>query len=306
MPTLDLSSILGNEISDTSEETFTLFSQSLPSNNLGFVDPKAPQLQLTVAGRDYTIRQSPTVLSSNRAGGTTGSVVWQASTLLAEWLAWDQNWLFRHSLTGPSSAVVELGCGVSGIVAVAMAPRVKRYICTDQEYVFKLLRANLEENAPSAPHHRSSTSKSAAQSRSMKGHVQPSIDILPLDWEKDVASDLFHTIKTPGQSSSSSSLDLVIACDCIYNESLIGPFVRTCTEICQSQSDDHGDDHGDDSHPTMCLVAQQLRSDEIFDAWLSAFSRVFRVWRIPDNLLTEDLRSDRGFAVHVGILKGMA
>lgn len=54
-------------------ETFLLYSQGMPSQNLGFVDPSAASVDVAVAQRDYTIHQSPAVLSSNRAGGTTGA-----------------------------------------------------------------------------------------------------------------------------------------------------------------------------------------------------------------------------------------
>jgi hypothetical protein len=50
-----------------------LFSQSIPSQNLGFVDSKATSIDITVGGRDLTIHQSPTILSSTRDGGTTGA-----------------------------------------------------------------------------------------------------------------------------------------------------------------------------------------------------------------------------------------
>lgn len=55
------------------KETYDLFAHSLPSHSLGFIDPKAPTLDLTIAGRDLVIHQSPGILSSNRAGGTTGA-----------------------------------------------------------------------------------------------------------------------------------------------------------------------------------------------------------------------------------------
>lgn len=55
-------------------EAFLLFSQSIPSHNeLGIIDPRASTLELSVNGRDLTVTQSPSVLSSNRAGGTTGA-----------------------------------------------------------------------------------------------------------------------------------------------------------------------------------------------------------------------------------------
>lgn len=67
----------------TQLETFLLFSQELPSQDLGFVDAKATTLELTVAGKDMTIHQSPTLLSSNRGRGTTGA---------------GKEWCHRHSL----------------------------------------------------------------------------------------------------------------------------------------------------------------------------------------------------------------
>lgn len=61
-------------------EAFLLFSQSIPSHNeLGIIDPKASTLELTVNGRDLTVTQSPSVLSSNRAGGTTGAGIYTPS-----------------------------------------------------------------------------------------------------------------------------------------------------------------------------------------------------------------------------------
>lgn len=54
-------------------ETFILYSQPIPSLDLGFIDPRAASVDLSVAGHDFTIHQSPAVLSSSRAGGTTGA-----------------------------------------------------------------------------------------------------------------------------------------------------------------------------------------------------------------------------------------
>lgn len=54
-------------------ESFLLFSQQIPSQNLGFVDPKAKILDLTITGRDVRIRQSPGLLVANRKEGTTGA-----------------------------------------------------------------------------------------------------------------------------------------------------------------------------------------------------------------------------------------
>ena len=54
-------------------ECFELFSRDIPSANLGFVDSRATTIDVTIHGNDFTIHQSPTLLSSTRAGGTTGA-----------------------------------------------------------------------------------------------------------------------------------------------------------------------------------------------------------------------------------------
>jgi hypothetical protein len=55
------------------KENFELFSQPIPSRSLGFVDSKALELDIAVAGKDFCIRQSPGLLVSNRKEGTTGA-----------------------------------------------------------------------------------------------------------------------------------------------------------------------------------------------------------------------------------------
>lgn len=55
----------------TNAETFILFSQDIPSSNLGFVDNKARTIEVEVAGRTLTLQQSPGLLNSQRTGGTS-------------------------------------------------------------------------------------------------------------------------------------------------------------------------------------------------------------------------------------------
>ena len=90
MPLEELFGALGGEIEDVEEglhelhcvsspqvheapETFLLFAQSFPHQDLGIVDPKASTIEITVGGQDMHIQQSPTLLKSNREGGTTGA-----------------------------------------------------------------------------------------------------------------------------------------------------------------------------------------------------------------------------------------
>ena len=103
-----------------------------------------------------------------------------------------------------------------------------------------------------------------------------------------------------GLEDGKRSFDAIIACDCIYNDALIPPLVQTCTDACQLRKAWIEDL---ESEPTVCIIAQQLRSPEVFENWLKAFHKVFRVWRLPDTHLTKDLASNSGFVIHVGVLR---
>jgi hypothetical protein len=50
-----------------------VFSQDIPSQSLGFIDAHASVLEISVAGHDLTIHQSPGLLKSTRKEGTTGA-----------------------------------------------------------------------------------------------------------------------------------------------------------------------------------------------------------------------------------------
>lgn len=101
-------------------------------------------------------------------------------------------------------------------------------------------------------------------------------------------------------SEFKKSFDAVIACDCIYNDALIEPLVQTCIDVCKLRGLEL---EGDGHTPTLCIVAQQLRSAEVLEGWLKSFYRAFRVWRVPDEELIDGLKSDSGFVIHVGILR---
>ncbi|KAI1434456.1 hypothetical protein GGR50DRAFT_403483 [Xylaria sp. CBS 124048] len=291
----NLFDLLGPEIEDTEEETFVLFSQNIPSQNLGFVDPHATTIDLTIGGKDYTIHQSPTIL--NRPGSTTGAVVWRITPLIASWLSSPDNLLWTTGALSCSSSILELGCGISGLVGLTLSSLVSRYVLTDQTYVARLVEKNLEDNLVSRQ-------KSTSQKRKGKLPAASSsvnLSFKTLDWELDeVTSSLTG-------SPSVTSFDAVIACDCIYNETLIKPLVQTCVDACglRSKNVDAQNDNAS-SRPAICLVAQQLRDPEIFDGWIKEFSKRFRLWRLPEEVLSKELRANTGFVVHIGILKDTA
>lgn len=260
-----------------------LFSQDVPSQNLGIIDSQSPLLDLSIGSRDLSIKQSPAVLNSARGGGTTGAVVWKVTPRFAEWLTSPGNILFEHGILSEDSTVLELGSGIAGIVPVTLAPLVQQYIATDQVYALKLLKENIEQNSAStkaAGRGKKTPKKKDSGSRS-------NLQVLALDWETD---DVESFLKT---SSAAEGVDLVIACDCIYNYALIKPFVQTCVDICTLRAG---------QRPTVCVIAQQLRQPDVFEEWLEEFSKRFTTWRLSDNVLTRPLQENSGFVVHVGIL----
>lgn len=210
--------------------------------------------------------------------------------MFAEWIA-SPNFLFAEGYLDKGSTVLELGAGVAGVVAMVLARRVARYVASDQDYVLKLLRENVVENASLAPPRTRSQSKKKKRKAAETEQVS-NIDTLELDWELDSIATL------PSQLglAEGRGVDVVLACDCVYNEALVEPLNSTCAAVCKLRTSSHG-------KPTLCIVAQQLRSHDVFEAWLGSFTRLFHVWQVPDGLLTESLRENSGFIVHVGMVR---
>lgn len=61
------------EVTDPDEETFELFTRYNNANTLGMVAQGETSVDVSIAGRDMTIQQSPGLLTSSRSGGTTGA-----------------------------------------------------------------------------------------------------------------------------------------------------------------------------------------------------------------------------------------
>lgn len=193
-------------------------------------------------------------------------------------------------------------------------PKVGRYIATDQSYIFKTLRANLEANAvtqsrtPPPPHSKKKAAK--ASSTCVTGGK---IEVLELDWETSDTTHLADVlgIRDGGEGEGKGrGVDVLIACDCIYNPTLIEPFVRTCREVCRvgggEGRGEMGDGGGGGGRKTVVVVAQQIRSFEVFEGWLAEMGKWFRVWRVPDGCFgegSEGLREGGGFVVHLGVLR---
>jgi len=250
------------------------------------LDPKAASLDLTIRGRDFTLTQSPGLLQSDREGGTTGAAVWATSVRVAQWIADPENVLFKQKVLGQTSTVLELGSGISGVVGCVLASRVERLVLTDQQYTLKLLKENVAANTP----------KNRKQARGSSSHKDASSNIViePLDWETDSIAPFLSL------NGLMTGVDLVLACDCIYNYALIEPFTQACADICRVRQQAS---ELDGLQPTVCVVAQHLRQPDVFEEWAEVFLRTFRTWRISAELLNEALGEGSGFSVHIAVLK---
>ncbi|CAG7934722.1 unnamed protein product [Penicillium nalgiovense] len=402
------------EVTDVDEESFLLFAQDIPSNNLGMLNPRAPSVEISINGNEYTVHQSPSLLSSHRVGGTTGAgkyevrtlvhrarmictssfmicprnpqrykpkhghlrrsftrvrsaqtrpegrgvessyplfclclgsrgeclivsfdsdpitvtlcfspptrVLWKITPLFAEWITNPANPLWTNAILSQTSTVAELGTGISALVALALAPSVRHYIATDQEYVRKLFRANLDANASvsvsssnSKAKGKSKGSKSSKSKPSSTARSVDNISFTTLDWETDQAASLkecmdpdeAHGQDGEEEGEEDKGFDLLLSCDCIYNEALVAPFVRTCAEICRLRPVyvAGSEESRSRRRPTVCIIAQQQRSPDVFETWLRETMREFRVWRLRDDVLGEGLKSGSGYLVHLLLVK---
>ncbi|KAI7359675.1 hypothetical protein KC320_g319 [Hortaea werneckii] len=283
----DIQITCGDKVTDAYEETFDLFSHDHTLSDLGMLDANAHEIELSVGGQDFLVAQSPGALQSGRKEGTTGAAVWQSSVRASEWLAHAENVLFTSGLLTGDSLVLELGSGISALVPCILARRVRQVVATDQQHVLKLLQQNIDKNLRTQ---QTGTRKKVAEVS------QHRVQALALDWEED---------DIPKQLSANdlgSGVDVVLACDTLYNYALIEPFVQTCVEICRSRQA-HREQSASDTRPTACVIVQQLRQAEVFEQWLETSLRHFDVWRIPNDSLSDGLREGSGFAVHICVLK---
>ncbi|KAJ5738897.1 hypothetical protein N7493_002052 [Penicillium malachiteum] len=312
---------IGEEVTDAEEESFLLFTQDIPTGNLGFIDSRAATVDVSIRDNEYTIHQSPTLLSSSRAGGTTGAGnPVENHTPLRRLDLKSQNPLWTTSFLTQDSIVTELGCGISALIPLTISPSIQHYIATDQEYVRRYFRTNLDENAnitKSKGKSKTSTgtknkskkqgsTKGASASASAVSNLTPNSNITftTLDWELDQPALLKQCIQE-SENDEDKGFDLLLSCDCIYNDALITPLVSTCADICRLRPvyTSSGEAECQGLKPTVCIVAQQQRAPEVFETWLRETLREFRVWRISDEVLGDGLKGGTGYLVHLLLVR---
>lgn len=238
------------------------------AQTLGYVDKSTDKLHLSLAnGDEVTIQQSRSSLSGQAL--STGFVCWQLARYLVDWLL-DEGCPFSGFFRTPDTKVLELGAGVSALLAAVLGPKCKKYVATDQKPLLKLMRLNFEENVVS----RRWTSRTLEWLQTGKAS-DTSIDIVELDWEKHDLHEIFDILD--------GFPDLVIATDTIYNEYLVPFFVETLAALMGPAS--------------KALVTVQLRDESIttrFVEQLAAHSLC--VYTIDDQYLSKALLV--GFVVY--------
>lgn len=251
------------------------------------INEKSTVLDIEVAGESYEIRQSLGLLTSSNTEGTTGAALWKITPIVANWLGDQNSVLWSNGILHSRAIVIELGCGISGLIGYALASRIAKCVLTDQRSILKLLDANVASNLDS-------TDSLKQKKRSAKGHrtnyngtPKPKIYTRELNWELDDESALTDVLEP------NDEIDLIVLCDCVYNDFLAEPLIRTCENLCGR--------HG--KADTVLLIAQQLRSDEVVSLFLSALSKSFDIWRLFDAYNHPELRDGSGFAIHLACLK---
>ncbi|KAK9462105.1 uncharacterized protein V1516DRAFT_623059 [Lipomyces oligophaga] len=268
------------------EHIFELYAAHLPplNSDLGMYSrsDKCVELSLELDGSkpksnillDLEIHQAIGMLKSSMAS-TTGAVLWKVSRLFAEWILIPGTFFYSVFRT-PGLTVLELGAGVSGLLACALTiPLLKNgrglYVATDQAHIVPLLRRNICHNLPEV-----ARCISASQSSIATGQVRTEVAVL--DWESD--SDFQSMIS---DLEIRPEFDIIVACDTIYNDFLIDPFVLTLSSISSAN--------------TIVVIAMQLRSNQVLESFLSALLQAqFKIYSILQAAL--DIRMRNGFVVY--------
>ncbi|KZS94571.1 hypothetical protein SISNIDRAFT_549120 [Sistotremastrum niveocremeum HHB9708] len=208
--------------------------------------------------------------------GETGSVLWQASVVLAQIVLMqyhdhrlDVPHLFDRSKLA-TSHILELGAGI-GLLSIILSPLAQRYTATDLEPLLPLIRKNIMHNLPPSK-------PSSPQGGSKHTHTPPNLNtnrrvsIESCDW--------IALHQTPESSrhryftlTNSDTVDLLIAVDCIYNPALVPPLVSTLNH------------YANPGH-TAVLVMVELRAEDVISEFLDQWvkSGEWKIWRIGGDL----------------------
>lgn len=244
--------------------------------HLGYVDKSTDKLHLSLptSGDELTITQSRSSLSGQEAL-STGFVCWQSVSFLADWILGDQRCPFYKYFKGePKLNVLELGTGVSAVLATLLGPRSRHYVATDQKHILKLMKKNFVDNVAL-----SKFSSSTIEWLQIEDTGDwPKVDIVECDWEAP-----HHGIDRCRDLMGQDFPDFIIATDTVYNEYLVPFFVQVLSTMMGPH--------------TGALVVVQLRDEAITAKFVEEVAtQKMKLFTIKDELLSEDLI--KGFGVY--------
>lgn len=265
---------------------FTLEPPPLPGSPLGPGTTSRRPGRRVKAARRETVTVSARIAQDVHAlryrPGDTGSVVWRASVLFSEFL-WsshlfppsvpsflDPNLLSASDST-TTAKILELGAG-TGCLAMLCKNLVgssMKWTLSDQCDALKLIRKTLVMNDvdPNASHAR--------------------FEIEEVDWV-EVASRK----RRPNKEDGAEGYDVILAVDCLFNESLVLPFLHTIDHFARPPPT------AGESAPrpaTLVVIVSELRSSEVMRLFVSEWLGLggWTVVRMP----REALGKERGLGL---------
>lgn len=259
------------------EHLYNIYVDHRPAKgqHLGYVDKTRDTigLSLPLSGIDVTVKQSLSALSSTTQTSSTGFVCWQLALLFADWVLGD----LKCPISLNQKVVVELGAGVSGLLASVLGPLTDLYVATDQKHILKLLKKIFVENVTTTRFTSSTVELDSAGPKHQPDQVWPSIDVMELDWERlehGTPQVLATLPKRP---------DFILACDTVYNSYLIPFFLGAARALAGPH--------------TVLVVALQLRDELVMEQFLEcALDNQMEVSVVPDEVLSPALI--QGFVVY--------
>lgn len=186
---------------DIEYHIYELYSENVESGqDLGYINRTSNQIEISLekSGIDLTILQSISQLSS--PGSSTGFVCWNTSAKLADWILADDTCPFKDL---DDKVILELGAGVGGICGNVLSQSCRKYVCSDQKPVLKLLRQNVQNS---------------------------NVDVIEFDWEH-IEQGVYNF-----DQISCEKPDLILACDTIYNEYLVPYFLDALDAMMTNES----------------------------------------------------------------------
>lgn len=271
-------------------------------------------------GRTVQLQIKQDVFACAHRPGDTGSLVWRASVDLAE-LLWSEllfpstmeqasrmeeasmeqegsMFAMERLVSKPGSHVLELGAG-TGCLAILCADMFPAQSCgswtvSDQFDQLPMMVRNFAHNrvplstAPACDH---------APNPSQSRHRVEEIDWLQVEqlWLKDqqrrAAAGMGPTLHQPISVHGTKRYDLILAVDCLYNEALVLPLLRTIdyhataagtmtTTTARMEMEER-----EEQGPTLVLLLTELRAPDVvrlfLQHWLALRNPTWSIFRIP-------------------------